>query len=117
MKVINNRFGILLAQKRMKEKRRISISEVSERTGINRQSLQAWENNTVSRFDLVIMDALCEYFDCQPGDLFEYIPVPSELELLETARKAKELSKDWLGKPNRPKPPKTEANKAEPPTT
>ena len=73
MRVINNRFGILLAQKRIREKRRIPISEVAEITGISRQSLQAWENNTVTRFDVSVMDALCKYFDCDPGALFEYI--------------------------------------------
>lgn len=73
MDMINNRFGILLANKRMIEKRRISLSEVSKVTGISRQSLQSWENNTVTRFDLPIMDALCVYFDVQPGALFQYV--------------------------------------------
>ena len=73
MDMINNRFGILLAQKRITEKRRISLSEVSKVTGISRQSLQAWENNTVTRFDLPIMDALCTYFNVGPDRLFEFI--------------------------------------------
>lgn len=78
MLVINNRFGILLAQKRMAEKRRVSLSEVSEKTGVSRTSLQSWENNTVTRFDLSVMDALCQYFKVGPGELFEYIPSSSE---------------------------------------
>jgi putative transcriptional regulator len=69
--MINNRFGILLAEKRITEKRRISLSEVSEKTGISRGALHSWENNTVTRFDMPIMDALCIYFNCSPGDLFE----------------------------------------------
>lgn len=78
MFVINNRFGILLAEKRIKEKRRIAISEVAKETGISRQSLQAWENNTVTRFDVPVMDALCAYFGCGPGDLFEYVSPSGE---------------------------------------
>ena len=82
MDVINNRFGILLAEKRMREKRRIAISEVAKETGIARQSLQAWENNTITRFDVPVMDALCRYFGVKPGDLFEYIdetpPTPNQ---------------------------------------
>lgn len=73
MDVINNRFGILLAEKRMREKRRIAISEVAKETGVARQSLQAWENNTVSRFDVSVIDALCRYFNVQPGELFEFV--------------------------------------------
>lgn len=82
MDVINNRFGILLAEKRIKEKRRIAISEVAKETGIARQTLQAWENNTVTRFDVPVMDALCRYFGVKPGDLFEFIdenlPTPNQ---------------------------------------
>ena len=69
---INNRFGVLLAEKRMREKRHISISMVSKETGVSRPSLQAWQSNTVTRFDLPVMDALCKYFGVKPGDLFEF---------------------------------------------
>ncbi len=70
---INNRFGILLAEKRMKEKRSISLAEVAEETGVSRPALYAWSNNTVTRFDVPVMNALCKYFGVGPGDLFEYI--------------------------------------------
>ncbi len=71
---IDNRFGILLAEKRMKAKRKISLTEVHEETGISRPTLQAWENNTVTRFDVSIIEALCQYFGVRLSDLLEYIP-------------------------------------------
>jgi DNA-binding Xre family transcriptional regulator len=74
MDVINNRFAALLADKRIKERRNISLQEVAEKTGVSRQALYKWENNTVTRFDVPVIDALCKYFDVKPGDLFEYIP-------------------------------------------
>lgn len=70
---VNNRFAVLLAEKRVKERRNISLQEVAKATGISRQSLYAWENNEVHRFDDVIINALCRYFGIKPGDLFEYI--------------------------------------------
>jgi putative transcriptional regulator len=70
---INNRFGILLAEKRAQEKRNISIAEVADKTGIAGKTLRAWANNTVTRFDMPVIDALCRYFGVQPGELFEYI--------------------------------------------
>lgn len=76
-RVINNRFGVLLAAKQMKERRRIPLSEVSRETGIAWQTLQAWSNNTVTRYDAAILDALCMYFEVQPGDLLEYVPYPA----------------------------------------
>ena len=76
---INNRFGILLAEKRMKEKRNIPLSEVAETTGLPAKTLFAWQNNAVSRFDVHVINAICKYFAVQPGDLFEYVE-DSEIE-------------------------------------
>lgn len=70
---VNNRFGILLAEKQKKERRNISLSEVAEVTGVSRQALYKWENNKVNRFDVPVINALCHYFGVNPGDLFEYI--------------------------------------------
>ena len=71
---INNRFGILLAEKRIREKRKISLTEVHETTGVSRPTLQAWENNTVTRFDTDVIEALCQYFGVNLSDLLEYVP-------------------------------------------
>jgi putative transcriptional regulator len=75
MKVpINNKFGVLLAEKRMREKRNIPLSEVHKATGVSRPTLQAWSNNTVTRFDLPVIEALCQYFGVNLSELLEYIP-------------------------------------------
>lgn len=71
---INNRFAVLLAERRIQEKRNISLQEVAEKTGISRKTLYAWENNTVTRFDLSVLSALCLYFGINPGDLLQFIP-------------------------------------------
>ena len=68
---IYNRFLTLLAEKGIRENRRISIAEVSRETGITRSTLQGWANNTISRFDAPVIEALCLYFDCEPGNLIE----------------------------------------------
>lgn len=71
---INNRFAVLLAEKQIKERRNIPLAEIAEATGISRRALYAWENNSVHRFDEEVIDALCQYFNIQPGELFEYVP-------------------------------------------
>lgn len=71
---VNNRFAVLLAEKRVKERRNISLQEVAENTGVSRQSLYAWENNRVNRFDVPVINALCQYFGIEPGELFQYVP-------------------------------------------
>lgn len=75
---INNRFAVLLAEKRVREKRNIPLSEVAEETGLPSKTLFAWSNNTVTRFDVHVINAICKYFQVPPGDLFEYIPDPPE---------------------------------------
>jgi DNA-binding Xre family transcriptional regulator len=76
---INNRFGILLAEKRVKEKRNIPLSEVAQETGLPPKTLFAWQNNTVTRFDGHVINKICQYFGVQPGELFEYVPDPIDL--------------------------------------
>ncbi len=71
---VNNRFAILLAEKRVKERRNISLQEVAEKTGVTRQALYKWENNRVNRFDVPVINALCQYFGIEPGQLFQYVP-------------------------------------------
>lgn len=74
---VNNRFAILLAEKRVTEKRNISLVEVAEATKVSRQALYKWENNSINRFEVRVIDALCEYFGIQPGDLFHYVKAES----------------------------------------
>jgi putative transcriptional regulator len=71
---VNNRFAALLAEKRIKERRNISLQEVAQATGVSRQSLYKWENNSVNRFDVPVINALCQYFGIEPGQLFQYVP-------------------------------------------
>ena len=70
---VNNRFAVLLAEKRIKERRNISLQEVAEETSISRQALYKWENNSINRFETRVMNALCQYFGIEPGQLFEYV--------------------------------------------
>jgi len=44
------------------------------------KTLRAWANNAITRFDAPVMDALCQYFDIQPGRLFEYVPDDQDQE-------------------------------------
>lgn len=71
---VNNKFAVLLAEKQVKERRNIPLTEVAEATGISRQALYKWENNSINRFEIRVINALCKYFNVQIGDLFEYIP-------------------------------------------
>ncbi len=64
-----------IADREFKEKRRISLIEVAEATGIGRITLSRMLNRgTHVRSDT--LDRLCGYFDCRIEELVEYIPEP-----------------------------------------
>ena len=69
----------------MRQRRNISLQEVAEQTGIARKTLYARENNTVTRFDLKVIDAIGKYFGVKLSELLEYIPDDSPKQ--QTARK------------------------------
>ena len=62
----------MLDDKSFKEKRRITLNEVSELTGISRATLTRVANVPGYNTNTDTIDALCIYFECQPGDLLEF---------------------------------------------
>lgn len=63
----------LLAEKAFKDKRRITLSEVSEVTGIHRTTLSKISNQINYNTTTENLEKLCAYFECSVCDLAEYI--------------------------------------------
>ena len=66
---ITNRFSVLLKEKEKKEKRSISLLQVSRETGIPYKTIYAWSANTITRFDAFMMERLSEYFGVSALDM------------------------------------------------
>lgn len=71
--MIRFRLAELCSDKAFKERRVISLVEVAEVTGIHRATLSKIANQPGSNIRTEIIDKLCKYFDCQPGDLMTYV--------------------------------------------
>ena len=69
---IYNKFRVLLAEKAEKEQGNIPLKEVERKTGITWTTLQSWANNKVTRFDEPVIIALCDFLECEVGDLLVY---------------------------------------------
>lgn len=78
----------LLDDKAFKESRRITLSEVSEVSGIARATLNRIANTPGYNTTTGNLDALCEYFGCTPGELLEYVAVRPKLKAKEKRRNA-----------------------------
>jgi transcriptional regulator with XRE-family HTH domain len=68
-KIVSNRTGELLALKKRRERRHITLGEIAEATGVATSTLWLYTNNRVSRYDSRILVSLCEYFGCELGEL------------------------------------------------
>ena len=64
----------LLAEKQFKENRRVTLSELSEVTGINRVTISKLINHRSYSTVTDNVDVLCKFFNCKVEDLMEYIP-------------------------------------------
>lgn len=71
---VYNRFKLLLAEKEIRENRRISYTEIQASTGIAASTLSYWANNTAKRYDADTIAALCDYFHVGVGELIVYQP-------------------------------------------
>ena len=63
-----------LDEKSFKEQRRITLSEVSEVTGISRATLNRIANVPGYKTSTDVISALCKFFECSPGDLLQHYP-------------------------------------------
>lgn len=63
-----------IADKEFHEKRRITVLEISEATGINRMTLSKLMNKHGANVQTDNLDRLCAYFGCRIDELVEHVP-------------------------------------------
>jgi len=72
--VIRIKYKHFLEDKKFRDKRKYTIADVTEMTGISPATLMRIANTPGYSASLDAIDALCKFFECGPGDLLEYIP-------------------------------------------
>lgn len=56
----------------MLAKRKMSVTELSERVGITLANMSILKNGKAKAVKLETLDKICRALDCQPGDLLEW---------------------------------------------
>lgn len=56
----------------MLAKRKMSVTELSERIGITMANISILKNGKAKALKVSTLAKLCDALDCQPGDLLEY---------------------------------------------
>ncbi len=62
-----------IADLEFRERRRVTIQEIADATGVNRMTLSKMLNQHGAIIRTDVLDRLCEYFGCQVGDLAEFV--------------------------------------------
>ena len=58
----------------MLAKRKVSVTELSERLGITMANVSILKNGKAKAVKLETLNKICKILDCQPGDILEYVP-------------------------------------------
>ncbi len=56
----------------MLAKRKMSVTELSERVGITLANLSILKNGRAKAIRFSTLEAICKALDCQPGDILEF---------------------------------------------
>lgn len=66
----------------MLAKRKMSVTELSEKVGITMANISILKNGKAKAVKLDTLNKICQALDCQPGDILEWRPDTKEQEKL-----------------------------------
>ncbi|WP_422449076.1 MULTISPECIES: helix-turn-helix domain-containing protein [unclassified Endozoicomonas] len=66
-------FRQFLDDKAFREKRKITLAQVADEAGIGRATITRVANSPGYNVTLDVIDGLCSYFDCTPGELLQKV--------------------------------------------
>lgn len=64
--------GIIINLDVMLAKRKMSLTELSEKVGITMANLSILKNGKAKAIRFSTLEAICKALNCQPGDIVEY---------------------------------------------
>ena len=65
----------------------VSQVELSEKTGVRQATISDICTGKSKHIPLSVLDALCEFFNCQPSDIFTYKKIWKYTKIVLTIRK------------------------------
>lgn len=57
----------------MLAKRKMSVTELSERVGITMANISVLKNGKAKAIKVSTLNSICKVLNCQPGDILEYV--------------------------------------------
>ena len=62
----------------MLAKRKMSVTELSEKVGITMANISILKNGKAKAIKVATLNKICLALDCQPGDILEYVKTDEE---------------------------------------
>ena len=62
----------------MLAKRKMSVTELSERVGITMANISVLKNGKAKAIKISTLNSICKALECQPGDILEYVEEKGE---------------------------------------
>ena len=62
----------------MMARRKMTLSQLSEKVDITLANLSILKNNKAKAVRFSALEAICAALDCQPGDILEFVPEAEE---------------------------------------
>jgi putative transcriptional regulator len=72
-KKIGNKLMVKCHLSRLMGEKKIRIADLARKTKLHRNTLSLLYNETAVRVDIETIEKLCMFFNCQVGELFEYV--------------------------------------------
>lgn len=64
----------------MLAKRKMSVTELSEKVGITMANISVLKNGKAKAIKLSTLNSICKALECQPGDILEYVEDMDDVE-------------------------------------
>jgi putative transcriptional regulator len=79
---VRNRLLELIQERERQKNRRIKQRDLAKFVGVADHTITSWIRNEVTRFDSNLIEGICDYFNCDIGDLlyFEWVETDEKPE-------------------------------------
>lgn len=64
----------------MLAKRKMSVTELSEKVGITMANISVLKNGKAKAIKIGTLNSICKALSCQPGDILEYVEMDEEIQ-------------------------------------
>ena len=64
----------------MLAKRKMSVTELSEKVGITMANISVLKNGKAKAIKLSTLNSICKALECQPGEILEYVEDMNDVE-------------------------------------